>query len=181
MRRALIALAVAAAAALALAPPAAAHNVLVASDPAKGSSIPAGPPKVTLTFDQYVQAADVNEIAVTGPGGGQWAEGPVEVQGNAVTATLRPLGPAGEYIIGYRILSADGHSVSDEIRFTLTQAGNGTPASADAAKSPGAAKPASGESDSTGVPLWVWIAGAVVLLAIGLVVALRLGKEPAQK
>ncbi|MDI5980810.1 copper resistance protein CopC, partial [Amycolatopsis magusensis] len=33
-------------------------------------------------------------------------------------------------------------------------------------------------SDSGGVPLWVWIAGAVVLLALGLVFALRAGKEP---
>jgi hypothetical protein len=30
------------------------------------------------------------------------------------------------------------------------------------------------------VPIWVWIAGAVVLLGVGLTVALRTGKESAK-
>ena len=73
MRKALVALALMVVAVLGTATPALAHNVLISSDPANGSSIATGPQKISLTFDQYVQGADVNQIAVTGPGGGQWA------------------------------------------------------------------------------------------------------------
>ncbi|MEV6905462.1 copper resistance CopC family protein [Amycolatopsis sp. NPDC051071] len=184
MRKALIALAITGVAWLATATPALAHNVLISSDPAKGASVAAGPAKITLTFDQYVEAANVNQIAVIGPGGGQWAEGQVQVRDSVVTVPLRPLGPAGEYKIGYRILSADGHSVTGEVPFTLTAAGTGTPASVDAAKSGDgqpATTPATGGERSSGVPIWVWIAGAVVLLAVGLTVALRTGAGGKEK
>ncbi|HWD05081.1 MAG TPA: copper resistance CopC family protein [Amycolatopsis sp.] len=182
MRKAFLALVITVAALFGLATPALAHNVLISSDPANGASVANGPAKVTLTFDQYVQDADVNQIAVTGPDGNQWAEGPVTVTNNVISAPLRPLGPAGKYTIGYRILSADGHPVSGEIPFTLTKAGTGTPAKVEAAKATGAASStASSSSSSTGIPIWVWIAGAVVLLAIGLTVALRTGREPDQE
>ena len=182
MRKALVALALTVVAVLSTATPALAHNVLISSDPANGSSVAAGPQKISLTFDQYVQGADVNQIAVTGPGGGQWAEGPISVVNNVISAPLRPLGPAGKYTVGYRVLSADGHPVTGELSFTLTAAGTGTPATVDAARSPGGSSSASPQqSSSTGVPIWVWIAGAVVLLAIGLTVALRSGGKIEEK
>jgi methionine-rich copper-binding protein CopC len=183
MRKALIALAITGVAWLATATPALAHNVLISSDPAKGASLATGPAKVTLTFDQYVQNANVNQIAVIGPGGGQWAEGQVEVRDSVVSVPLRPLGPAGEYKIGYRILSADGHAVTGEVPFTLTAAGTGTPATADAARGNAGDTntPATGGQGSSGVPIWVWIAGAVVLLAVGLTVALRTGAGDKEK
>ena len=173
MRKALVALALTGVAVLGTATPALAHNVLISTDPGNGASLAAGPSKISLTFDQYVQGADVNQIAVTGPNGGQWAEGPISVVNNTISAPLRPLGPAGKYTVGYRVLSADGHPVTGDFTFTLTKAGTGTPATADAARSPGSAK-ATPDSGG-GVPIWVWIAGAVVLLAIGLTVALRAG------
>ena len=181
MRGVLVALALTAVAVLGTATPALAHNVLISSDPANGSSVATGPAKISLTFDQYVQGADVNQIAVTGPGGGQWAEGPIGVVNNVISAPLRPLGPAGKYTVGYRVLSADGHPVTGELSFTLTTAGTGTPATVDAARSPGGSAQAAPESSSTGVPIWVWIAGAVVLLAIGLTVALRSGGKIEEK
>src|SRR3954452_19508183 len=193
MRKALVALALTVVAVLGTATPALAHNVLISSDPANGSSVTTGPQKVSLTFDQYVQGADVNQIAVTGPGGGQWAEGPISVVNNVISAPLRPLGPAGKYTVGYRVLSADGHPVTGELTFTLTAAGTGTPATVDAAKSPGSSSAASPQSGSTrgavwvwvrgagGAPVWVWTAAAVVLLAIGLTVALRSGRSVEEK
>ena len=172
--------------------PASAHNVLISSSPAEGEELDTPPTEVVLTFDQPVQDADVNEIAVTGPNGDQWAEGTVEVDGATVTAPLRPLGPAGEYVIGYRVLSADGHPVSAEIRFTLTSPGpgqaSGTPDSGpntDRGDSPqgenaqddATTDTAAEQGDSEGIPVWVWIVGAAVWLVAGLVVALRMGKS----
>ncbi|WP_020669003.1 copper resistance CopC family protein [Amycolatopsis nigrescens] len=177
MRKVLLTLALTVAAMFGMAAPALAHNVLVSADPAKGSSVEVGPDRITLTFDAPVQPGDVNQVAVTGPAGDQWAEGEIRVDSNVVTAPLRPLGPAGEYTVGYRILSADGHPVADKYTFTLTKAGNGTPAQAKAAGSPAGEQAAGEQGGSGGVPIWVWIAGAVVLLGAGLTLALRMGKE----
>lgn len=171
LRAILTVVALAALAVLGSTPPVLAHNVLISTDPAKDASLATGPARITLTFDAPVQGGDINQIAVTGPNGTQWAEGKVTIDGNVVSAAVRPLGPAGVYTVGYRILSADGHPVEGQYTFTLTKAGNGTPAQTGAAT---AANPASG---SGGVPVWVWIVGAVVLLGIGLTVALRMGRE----
>jgi methionine-rich copper-binding protein CopC len=175
MRKALVTLALTVVAMLGTATPALAHNILISSDPAQGAHLDAGPGRITLTFDAPVQPGDVNQVAVTGPDGNQWTDGGAQVSSNVVTAALRPLGPAGDYTVGYRILSADGHPVSAEFKFSLTKPGNGTPAPAGANK-PQAAASTGSPGDSGGVPVWVWIGGAVVVLAIGLTLALRMGK-----
>jgi methionine-rich copper-binding protein CopC len=156
--------------------PASAHDVLMSTDPVQNASLETGPAKITLTFNAPVQGGDINQIAVTGPNGTQWAEGNVDITGNVITAPVRPLGPAGTYTVGYRILSADGHPVEGEYTFTLTKAGTGTPATASAASGSTGTTATTG-SGGGGVPVWVWIVGAVVLLAIGLTLALRMGKE----
>jgi methionine-rich copper-binding protein CopC len=179
MRKLLVGFGVAVAFLVGTATPALAHNVLISTDPPNGASMATGPAKVSLTFDQYVQNANVNQVAVTGPGGQtQWSQGPVQVSDNIVSTPLLPLGPAGEYTIGYRVLSADGHPVTGEVKFTLTRAGTGTPASAGPANPASSGAGSSTANDSGGVPIWAWIAGAVVLLGVGLTVALRTGKEP---
>ncbi|MGH3451325.1 MAG: copper resistance CopC family protein [Haloechinothrix sp.] len=178
MRRLAISALLALCALVGLSTPALAHNVLISSDPEDGASLDAGPETITLTFDQAIQQGNVNQIAVTGPGGTQWARGPVEVDRTTAIVDVAPLGPAGTYTIGYRVLSADGHAVSGEIPFTLTNAGTGSPVpqtGTQADPDQPDAQPA--DSGSGGVPLWVWIVGALVLLGAGLVLALRLGKE----
>lgn len=159
--------------------PASAHNSLIASNPKDGASVTAAPAVIELTFDQPVQAgAGLNSVAVIGPGNDHWEAGPAVVRSNVVTAPVRPLGPAGGYKIGYRILSADGHPVSGELSFTLTAAGTGQPGPAQSATTPGA-QGAPAQSDG-GVPAWVWIAGAAVLLGAGLTIALRMGGKGLQ-
>ena len=157
----------------ALAAPASAHNSLTGSNPVDEATLDAGPAEIVLTFDQPVQNGEgLNSVAVTGPDGKQWQGGPATVDSNVVTAPVRELGPKGVYTVGYRIMSADGHPVSGELKFTLTTEGNGTPAPE--------TTEASADSDAGGMPIWVWILGAVVLLGAGLVVALRIGggKQP---
>ena len=174
MRKLLAVLALTGLGLFALAAPASAHNSLVSSNPAENASLDAGPGTVVLTFDQPVQEGEgLNSVAVTGPDGKQWQGGAATVNSNVVTAPMRELGPKGVYTIGYRVVSADGHPVSGKVTFTLTKAGNGTPAaeSADTGSVPGTE---SGGSDS-GLPLWVWLVGAGVLLGAGLFVALRVG------
>lgn len=169
MRKLAVVIGVACLALLGLATPAFAHNSLVGSTPKADTSVDATPSTVELTFDQPVQKGDgLNTISVSGPGDTGWKTGPVDVQSNVVSTSLDELGPAGAYKITYRIVSADGHPVSGEVPFTLTKAGNGT-----------ATEKVAAESDEGGLPLWVWIVGAVVVLGAGLTVALRIGgKEP---
>ena len=154
--------------------PAAAHNTLTAADPADGTQLAAGPQQVTLTFDQPVQGG-FNTITVTGPGDTRWNSGDVTTSGNTASTTVLPLGPAGEYVVGYRVVSADGHPVSGTVRFQLTQAGTGTP---DPAASQAGTSAADGGGDGGGMPVWPWVVAAVVLLGAGVAVALRIGRAP---
>ena len=160
-----------------LAGPALAHNVLVSSDPKAGSSIETAPTVFTLTFDQPVNGGPgLNAVSVLGPDGSHWEEaGEPTVKDNVVSAKVRPLGPAAEYTVSFRILSADGHPVTESFKFTLTKAGTGTPLpSSQVAQSNPTSSPAAGTGGG-GVPIWVWIVGAVVLLGGGVFLALRGG------
>jgi methionine-rich copper-binding protein CopC len=149
---------------------AAAHNSLVSADPADGASLPAGPQQVRLTFDQPVQRQFAT-VTVTGPGSTRWDGGEAVVSGSSVTAPVRPLGPAGEYVVGYRIVSADGHPVSGTLTFRLTAAGTGTPAEPPPSSATG---PAGVANDV--IPVWPLLAAAVLLLGAGVLIALRLGR-----
>ncbi|GHH64893.1 hypothetical protein GCM10017673_08350 [Streptosporangium violaceochromogenes] len=166
-----------------MAAPAQAHNVLIASDPKDGARLATGPQKITLTFDQPVRQGFA-QISVTGPDGTRWEEGKTTVDGRKVGVAVRPLGPAGRYVAGYRILSSDGHPVAGKVTFTLTAPGPGTassqgaprdPASPpDAPATPGLSAQAAEAAQNGGAGMAVlWIAGALVLLGGATVVALR--------
>src|SRR5215207_6757459 len=81
--------------------PAAAHDSLVSADPADGASLATGPQQVRLTFDQPLQS-EFATVTVTGPGETEWEAGAAVASRNTVTVAVRPLGPAGDYVIGYR-------------------------------------------------------------------------------
>ncbi len=171
------------AALLAAAAPAAAHTELISSDPAEGSSTAESPVRIALTFSEPVQAG-FTTVTVVGPDGTQWQAGPPTQDGAVVTVPVRPLGPVGEYTVGYRVLSPDGHPVQGLVQFTLTAPGPATavtPAPSgdgvpDGVAAPdGPASPSNG-SEGGGSAVWPWIAGAVLLLGAGVAAALRLGR-----
>ena len=143
-----------------------AHSTAVASDPADGSTIDAGPARASVTFNEALQDSFAS-LTVVGPDGNLWSEGDARVDGGTVDVALRELGPAGLYTIAYRVVSADGHTVSGTRSFTLGTAGSGTPGPSAATES----------SESNGVPPWVFVAGAAVLFAGGLAFALRRPKK----
>jgi copper resistance protein C len=181
MRRLLAAGLLAALAMLVGASPAFAHAQFEGSDPADGASLATAPQTVTLTFSDTMRQG-FNTITVTGPDGAQYqAAGDPTAQDTSVSIGVNPLGPAGLYQIGYRVLSDDGHPITGQVGFTLTQAGAGagtTPAPTTAAPVTAAPEPAAQEaSESGGMPVWPWIVGAIVLVGAGVVVAMRLGKS----
>ena len=150
-----------------LATPAFAHDVLVGSSPVAGAVLSTGPAVVRFDFNAPVRQGP-NTITVVGPDGAHWERTEnATVTGNSVSTAVAPLGAAGVYTASFRIVSADGHPVTGEIRFTLTVAGHGTPAPTAVA--------ATASGSGGGVPIWVWIVGAAVLLGVVLFVALRTG------
>ncbi len=156
-----------------LAGSASAHNVLTGSDPADGASVGKAPSTITLTFDQPVQNFEP-VMTVTGPNGNRFETGPPVILGNQVSVTVDGAGPAGGYTASYRVISADGHPVSGEIRYTLEAAAAGTATGQPAATPGGAAEPG-----STGLSGWLWagIGVAAVLVIAALLVILRRPRE----
>ncbi|WP_433224280.1 copper resistance CopC family protein [Microtetraspora malaysiensis] len=202
MRRLLTVLLFACAALLGVAAPAQAHNVLVGSDPKDGAQVATAPERITLNFDQPVRR-DFARIAVTGPDGADYTRGEITTKGNDASVGLAPLGPAGAYVIGYRVVSNDGHPVTGTITFTLTAAGpaagQSSPSaspSAEPAPSPSAAStpaaggdslpPTAGEEPGSAASAadlaaqsssggWVWglLVAAAALLALSAYVLVR--------
>jgi hypothetical protein len=155
-----------------------AHDVLVSSQPTAGSNIHNGPPEVRLVFDKPVESG-FTDVEVLGPGDTYWAAGPPTIYGDTVSAPVRPLGPRGDYVIRYQIVSADGHPVSGQVDFTLAVAGSGKPAPGPVggrtAAAPATAPPAAAPAKLD----WLWLAGAAVAAgALGLVVSRRLTAGP---
>ncbi|WP_226899890.1 copper resistance CopC family protein [Nonomuraea phyllanthi] len=174
MRRLITVLLLALAAAWVAQPAAQAHNVLVGSDPKDGATLDAAPSRVTLVFDQAVRQGYA-QVGVTGADGSSWADGSAEVAAERVSVRVKPLPAGGAYVVGYRILSADGHPVTGKITFTLSPGAAGAPATGQApprqaAKDAAAAEAAAGGGAGMAV---VWIVGALLLLAAGTAVALR--------
>ncbi|MGH3569917.1 MAG: copper resistance CopC family protein [Pseudonocardia sp.] len=153
-----------------------AHTRLLSSDPADGTSLAAAPEQVSLTFNEAMQSG-FSTITVVGPDGATWQAGDVAVDGPRVSVGLRPLGPAGRYEIGYRVVSDDGHPVSGNLSFTLTSPGPGAAATAptSVADPVPSSPPATLESGGS-APVWPWIVAAVILIGGGVAAALRLGR-----
>ncbi|MGV9663072.1 copper resistance CopC family protein [Nocardia niigatensis] len=145
-----------------------AHSAPISSSPDNGAQIDSSPASVSITFNESLQPA-YPSMTVTGPDGNLWSKGQPTVAGPTISIEVGELGPTGVYTIAYRVTSADGHPVSGKRTFTLTKAGTGTPGP----KSGSTAK--SGGSDG-GVPLWIFIVGAVVLFGGGLAFALFGGR-----
>ncbi|KAA0923601.1 copper resistance protein CopC [Rhodococcus sp. ANT_H53B] len=173
-RLAVIAAAILTATALSIAP-AAAHATLQSSNPAENSVLDAAPDEVTLTFNQSVQS-NFATVTVVGSDGTQWGASDPVVDGSTVTVDLDGLGAAGEYTIGYRVVSADGHPITGSIPFQLTQASPTSAAtSASAAPATTETTPTAAEDteDSSGFPIWIIAVVVIAVGAAGVLFALR--------
>lgn len=171
--------------ALALAAPAQAHASLVASSPEDGASVATLPDEVSLTFSQEVRAPAY--VVVTGPGG-DLAAGDPAIDGDTVTQAVTA-GPAGDYSLTFRVVSSDGHPITGEVTFTVTEGDGSTPDSSAVADDPevagaGTTDPAETDTDqAAAAPQEGWwsrhadhvlIFGGLVVVAGGLlVVAMR--------
>lgn len=103
------------------APPASAHSELVSSDPPADVTLEFAPIGVGLVFNQ-----DINEsfatVSLIGPDEEQWAQGSATVEGPDVSVLVKNGLPNGEYTVGYRVTSADGHPITGSYTFSVEAA-----------------------------------------------------------
>ena len=170
--------------ALVLAAPAAAfaHNYLVDSTPAEGATLTELPQEFSVTTNEALldvsgEAAGF-ALEVRDSAGGYYGDGCLTVEG-ATLSTPAALGEPGDYTVGWRVVSGDGHTVDGTFAFTWAPSG-------DAAPSPASAEPPvcgdSSASNASGSPTGsagtdepanagavsstdlLWVAGTVVVV-----------------
>ncbi|MCI0687821.1 MAG: copper resistance protein CopC/CopD [Sporichthyaceae bacterium] len=102
---------------VAAATPAAAHAVLIGSDPVAGQRLDAAPARVLLSFSEPVGSATVT---VLGPDGAPVTAGEpsfVDPAHRQVATELRTGLPDGVYVVSWRVVSADSHPVRGGFSF----------------------------------------------------------------
>lgn len=104
---------------LATAGPAAAHANLLSTDPVDGTVLPEAPEQVTFTFSESVRLT-AQEIAVF-DAGGQSVASTSKASGAVVTVTLADAEALadGTYVVGWYVVSADGHPISGSLTFSI--------------------------------------------------------------
>lgn len=106
---------------LLVAAPAYAHNYLVESTPAQSSTLTELPDEFSVTTNDTLLdlAGDGGGfvIQVTDDAGQYFGDGCFTIR-DASLSTGATLGDAGDYLMRWQLVSADGHTVSGEIAFT---------------------------------------------------------------
>ncbi|WP_062303920.1 copper resistance CopC family protein [Demequina subtropica] len=184
----LAALAVSLLAAVVVAAPASAHTALVSSSPAEGETV-TELSEVSLEFTE--QLLDIgNELAIVAPDGTRTAleiDAPVT---EVVTAAVPDDAlAAGENILAFRVVSADGHPIEGEVTFTyapVEASGPAEPSPSATVEPSAAAGPVVTASPSPHVtvyeevgpnPAVYVIIGVVAAAALALTIALRQRRE----
>lgn len=97
--------------------PAYAHSAVVSVVPAEGAAV-AAVREVRVVFNEDVRP-EVAALVVTGSDGQRHDRGRPEVTGPEVSVAVDAELPPGETTVAYRVVSADGHPVSGQYRFTV--------------------------------------------------------------
>ena len=176
MRKTLVVTLLVGAAVLAAAPAAQAHNYLVASSPEEGETLTALPESFFVTTNEDLLAVGGSTAGfafqIVDAAGTHYETGCVTVAG-ATMSTEPRLGEPGEYTALWQVVSADGHTVSDEIAFTW--AGEPTSAQTETCETVGftpAPEPQTTPPSTFALSDVLWIGGAV--LAVGIAVAVTI-------
>ncbi|WP_203990172.1 copper resistance CopC family protein [Sphaerisporangium rufum] len=175
--------------------PAAAHDQLKRSSPERNAEI-SGLDRVEL---EYTARVRFPAMVLRGPAGAV-AIGKPRLDGAKVLVDVTgPLSP-GRYVIGWRVVSSDGHPIEGEIPFTVTVSSTPpSPGSPPATSSPTASPPATVTATTTttdapsatdapaagsdpaagssGIPGWLWATAFLVAIAAAGWVGSRRGRR----
>jgi len=104
--------------------PAQAHSALESSTPTDSEIIDLLPSVISLTFNENllsIEGEQVNTLALAGSDNTGYELLQPTISGAILSA--QPADgdyPAGDYLLSYRVVSADGHPITGEIAFTTT-------------------------------------------------------------
>jgi methionine-rich copper-binding protein CopC len=141
-----------------------AHSGVVSSNPAAGEVLTELPNEISVTFSEellVLEGKAVNTLTLTAQDRTELPLTEIRVEGNLLRATV-PAGdyPAGSYEMSYRVISADGHEVSDVITFSLV-----APAALPASSAP--PEVVKSQSEPFALPLPIVLAIALLIVAGG--------------
>ena len=170
------------AAAIAVVPaiPAFAHSELLESTPAAGSQLSEPPPQVQLVFGENVQQQGGAIVVQADDGSRVDQPNTFATEANVATVQLNKNAPTGTYTVNYRVVSADGHVVSDTFSYRVTSSTSSTPTPSGSATTSSAApssdsSPVSGTTDgeegSGSSVIWVLGLGAIGLVLVAAMIA----------
>lgn len=177
-----------AAAVLVLATPAFAHNFYVSSTPSENEVLTTLPDEFTVTTnDDLLDLGGGSRgfiMQVVGPDGMYFGDGCVTVHGPAVSTAVATLGNPGDYKLRWQVISADGHTVAGAVPFSWQPTGKSVVSTGAAnppqcgtdAVTPNSSEPtdASSAASADSMTDALWIGGAVLAVAIAVVVTLML-------
>lgn len=127
---------------------ASAHDYVLSSTPAQGSTVTTALDEVSVTFSDLVLdlsgTGSSNVLEVTDASGRHFEDG-CSTSDGPVLSTGVALGGAGDYTMTYQAVSADGHTVSDALSFVY-QPPAGTVAAEGASERP-TCDPSGGATD----------------------------------
>lgn len=164
---------------------AAAHDGLISSSPPADSTVISELEEVSLTFsDEMLDLGDADQafvIQVVGPDGLFYNLECVQRDGTTAKTAVA-LGESGQYEVTWRVVSSDGHPISDMFEFAyekpaeaVSAAGSTfAPCSADLSDGTGDGGEAAPDETAVGVDVWVvvgWVAGAAALVVVGVALA----------
>jgi len=192
MRRALGAVGIGVAAAalvLSVAAPASAHSALLSSTPAEGETLAELPAEFSVTMNESLLggAGDAAfALRVRDADGLYYGDGCLTIV-DATVSTPSAIGAAGDYVLEWQVVSADGHPVGGEIPFTwtggATAEGTAQPATC-GGEVPETTTPDAGgghhDASASEIPISdvLWIVGAVLAVAAAVTVALIATRRP---
>ena len=100
-----------------------AHSALVSANPVAGADLSNSPAEVRLTFNESLLLLvneNPNKLEVLNSSG-DVVSGEVSVSGPEIFVPInQEMAVSGEYSVRYRVVSADGHPVEGEYKFTVT-------------------------------------------------------------
>ena len=107
-------------------PSAHAHTSLELSTPSNNQSMQFMPTELSATFDEdliEIEGEVVNTLELQNADGVNYELSPATIAGPVVSAKVGDGEyPAGDYLLKYRVVSADGHPVTGEISFSTQSA-----------------------------------------------------------
>ncbi|OLT52616.1 DUF1775 domain-containing protein [Cellulosimicrobium sp. CUA-896] len=145
--------------------PAAAHAVLLGTDPEDGTVLDAPPDDLTITFNEPVRAVESGTTLLSADG----AEVAVDVAARDAALVVTPAEPLadGTYVVSWRVVSLDSHPVAGAFSFSVgAPSGPVGAGAAGAAAEPSAGVEVARAVDQTAVYLGTFLVAGLVVLEL---------------